>query len=384
VAAARETTQLLRREIDEAREQLVTAHSEAAAAIEARNQTEQRLNEQRRLLEDAQAKLLESFNSLATQALRSNNESFLQLAGAKLEPVQESLRQLTEHIGSIEQARNRAYGALTEQVGQLRAEASNLANALRTPAARGRWGEIQLKRVVELAGMLNHCDFYEQESHAGDDGGRLRPDMRIQLPGGRNIVVDAKVPLSAFIESFEASGEEARLARLREHARRVREHMIVLSARAYWERLQPTPEFVVMFLPGETFYSAALEQDPTLIEQGVDRRVIIATPTTLIALLRAVAYGWRQERLAESAEQISRLGQELHERIATMTGHLNELGGALDRAVRKFNDAAGSMESRVLVSARSLRQMGVASKTEIEALKPLERLSRSLAQSDKP
>lgn len=380
-ASARDSADSLKRELDLARDELTIARTDLATAIEAKRQTEGRFEEQRKLLDDARLKLHESFDALAADALKSNSESFLQMAGLRLQPIQDSFEKLTEHVGSIERARNQAYGALSQQVEQLRGEASNLARALHAPSARGRWGEIQLRRVVELAGMIDHCDFYEQETRE-NDGVRARPDMRIQLPGGRNIMVDAKTPLNAFLESLETTDEPMRLAKLREHARRVSAHMSELSAKAYWEHLQPAPEFVVMFLPGETFFSAALEQDPTLIEQGVERRVIIATPTTLIALLRSVAYGWRQEQLAENAQKISERGRELYERLGTMANHLGELGAALDRAVRKFNDAIGAMESRVMVSARSLSQLGVASKAEIAELQQIERQPRSVANGD--
>jgi DNA recombination protein RmuC len=371
-------------------------------------ESENRLAEERSLLQSAKEKLSDTFKSLAADALRQNNEGFLTLATEKLaaarseaagdlearktaietlvKPLAESLENMERQIQTIEGARREAYGSLTEQVKSLvttqeslRSETANLAKALRSPAVRGRWGEIQLKRVVELAGMLDRCDFYRQES-VDTEGGRVRPDLRVQLPGGKNIVVDAKVPLQAYLEALEAPTEERRAAKLKEHAQQVRSHMNQLSAKAYWDHLQPTPEFVILFLPGETFFSAALEQDPSLIEQGVNQRVILATPTTLIALLRAVAYGWRQEQIAENAQRISDLGQELHERLATMVEHLARLGMSLGRSIEAFNSAVGSFETRVLPKARQFKELGVANTKEITELDPIDRVPRALPE----
>ena len=364
------------------------------------------------LLARAEQSLREAFQSLSAEALRQNNQSFLDLArtslgefqrsaaadldhrrqeiGDLVKPVRESLDKVDSKLQAVERDRVDAYSALREQVRslastqqQLQSETVKLVQALRTPAVRGRWGEIQLKRVVEIAGMLDHCDFFEQQSVSTEDG-RLRPDMLIRLPGGRNVVVDAKAPLGAYLEAMEAADDAARENRLRDHARQVRDHITKLGAKSYADQFEPAPEFVVMFLPGETFFSAALQVDPALIEFGVDKRVIVATPTTLIALLRAVAYGWRQEKLAENAQAISELGREIHERLCTMVDHFERLGGHLDRAVASYNDAVGSLERRVLVSARRLKEAGVGASQEIPSLEGIERSARAVGNPTPP
>jgi DNA recombination protein RmuC len=385
-----------KQEAEELRVRLGTAENAAAASAAQTAQIQANFVEQKALLSEARGQLGDAFKSLAADALERNNQQFLLLAQENLkareqaiegivDPVRESLKSLDDQIRAIENARCAAYGTLGEQVkslfetqSQLRVETANLVKALRAPVVRGRWGEIQLRRVVEMAGMVEHCDFFEQETVQTQDG-KLRPDLRVQLPGGKNIVVDAKAPLQGYLDSVEAPTEEVRTARLKDHARQVRDHMAKLAAKAYWEHQQPTPEFVVLFLPGESFFSAALEQDPSLIEQGVSQGVILATPTTLIALLRAVAYGWRQERLAENAGRISQLGQELHERLATMAGHMSELGGSLKTSVERYNKAVGSLESRVLTTARRFKELGVPSRTGIAVLEPVDSLPRELA-----
>jgi len=357
--------------------------------------------------ERAAADLQNTFKALAGDALKSNNSLFLQIAQETLKrfqteargdlesrqkavadlvaPVRDSLNKVDAQIQQMEVARGDAYGELRAQVQslittqkELQSQTGNLVQALRTPNVRGRWGEIQLRRVVEIAGMLSYCDFTEQESVTTETG-RLRPDLVVKLPGGKNVVVDAKTPLQAFLDAFETTDEEARRACLANHARQVRDHMKTLAGKNYWEQFDPTPEFVVMFLPGETFFSAALEQDSSLIEQGVLSRVIPASPTTLIALLKAVNYGWNQEKLARNAQQISALGKELHDRLRLLAGHISQVGTGLDRAVESYNKAVGSLESRVLVSARKFAELGTSVADDIPELAPIETTARALS-----
>ena len=357
-------------------------------------------------LREAEEQLSNTFKALSADALKSNNTQFLELAkktleveqtGAKadldkrqqaidelVKPVKTSLEKFEAKVSELEKAREGAYAGLTQQVtsllaaqSQLKTETTNLVQALRSPIVRGRWGEIQLRRVVEMAGMLNHCDFFEQESVEGE-AGRLRPDLVVRLPAGKTIVVDAKAPITSYVDAVALTDVDARNAKLVDYARLVRSHVTALGRKAYWDQFDPSPELVVLFLPGEHFFGAALEQDPALIEFGVDQKVIIATPTTLISLLRAVAYGWRQEAVAQNAKEISALAAELYKRISDMGGHLASVGDMLGRSVEAYNKAVGSIETRVLVSARKFKDLGAAPDMDIEVLSSVETSPREV------
>ncbi len=401
------------RDLAAARLELRTAHEEKseAKAKTASLETElslERAAQQKNLAVVAQAKqeFREAFGALAADALRNNNSSFLEQAKSTLgkfqsdakgdldlreqavkqlvAPISESLGKVDQQVRLLEEARNQAYGELKQQVAalvdtqeRLRSETGNLVKALRAPAVRGRWGEIQLLRVVEMAGMLSYCDFVDQQTVTVDDR-RLRPDVVVKLPGGKNVVVDAKTPLQAYLDALESPSEEIRRAKLEAHAAQVREHMRQLSSKSYWEQFENTPEFVVMFLPGESFFGAALEHDPGLIEEGVNKQVIVASPTTLIALLKAVAYGWRQETIARNAQQISVLGKDLHDRLRTLASHFEAVGKGLDRAVEAYNKAVGSLEGRVMVSARRFSELGAPVTDDIVELEPIDTTARTL------
>src|SRR5215216_4397610 len=381
------------------------------AVLQTRLEEERRASQEKlTLLNNAETKLADSFKALSADALRNNNQSFLDLAKENLQtfqqtakgelerrqnaiddlikPLKESLEKVDCKIGELEKTRAGAYSELREQVKalaqsqlQLQSETGNLVKALRVPHVRGRWGEIQLRRVVELAGMLQYCDFVEQETFATEDS-RIRPDVIVRLPGNRTIVVDTKVPFDAFYESISTTDDEVRLARLKDHARLVRAHITSLSRKSYWETVQPTPEFVLLFLPGETFYSAALENDPKLIEDGVSQGVIIATPTTLIALLKAVSYGWRQEQMAENAQEVSNLAKTLYDRLRVFTNYFDDIGRNLDRALDAYNKGVRSLESRVLVTARRFKERGAIAGEEIEILEPVDKAARPLSRDE--
>jgi DNA recombination protein RmuC len=380
-ALREEQIEASRRELETLRGELHALGGRAAELQATLEQERRGMAEKQALLDEARTRLSDAFKALSADALKHNGESFLALARATLEkfqesargdlekrqqaigelvkPMRESIEKFDGRVREIEQARTDAYARLTQQIvsmqetqQQLRGETASLVKALGTPQVRGRWGELTLRRVVELAGMQAHCDFEEQVSMAGENDDRLRPDLVVRLPSGRSVAVDAKAPLTAYLEASEATDDAVRTAKLADHARRIREHIRALTAKNYWERIQPAPEFVVLFLPGEQFYSAALQADPSLIEWSVGQRVILATPTTLIALLKAVSYGWKQEALAVNARQIADLGRELYKRLTDMSGHLAEVGDRLGKATQSYNRAIGSFETRVLVSAR--------------------------------
>ncbi|MGJ8633307.1 MAG: DNA recombination protein RmuC [Luteolibacter sp.] len=360
--------------------------SELSARHEAQRMA---FTEKQAILENAEAKLSMTFKALSADALKASSEQFLHLAKSTLasqteeakgeiekrktaieglvKPVAESLGKFEMRIGEIEKIREGAYSELKEQVralghGQLglQRETASLVKALRQPTGRGQWGEMQLRRVVELAGMQEHCDFTLQTTSTTDEGKRLRPDLIVKLPGGKTIVVDSKTPMDAYLNALEATEDHERDAFLIQHAKQINTHIQQLSSKKYAEQMDDSPEFTVLFLPSESFFSAALNSDPGLIERGVDQGVILATPTTLIALLKAVSYGWRQEALAINAKEISALGRTMHERLAKLADHFSSLGKSLNSAVGHYNNAIGSYETRVLSTARKFEELQVA------------------------
>lgn len=361
--------------------------------------------------EVATTRLATAFSDLSSQSLKSNSETFLRMAeqnlGAQQEkanralgereqavenlvkPIRDALQQSQRQISELEKARSEAYGSIrsqleTMQIGQqsLTQETQNLVNALRRPEVRGRWGEITLRRLVELAGMVEHCDFQEQV-HAASDEKSIRPDMIIRMPDHRELVVDVKTPLDAYLEAAEAKDDAQRQLGLKRHARNVREHIRSLASKSYWKQFDKSPEFVILFIPGDQFLSAALSEDPELIDSALSQQIILATPTSFVALLKAVAYGWRQLALADNAEEIRKLAEDLYGRLAAFVGHLNKVGKQLSSSVENYNRAVGSLERKVLPGARKFVELGIRPKKEIERLEPLESLPRSITENDK-
>lgn len=407
LAETRTQTDIARSELERARKDLTAEQTLRTRAETEKENTRASLDEQRRLLADAENTLKDTFDASAAKALERSSQQFLELARASfaglqkeatgelgkreeaikglVTPLADTLKTLQDRLTKDDATRREDYGSLTEQLRQLsttsedlRKETGSLVTSLRQPQIKGKWGELLLRRALELAGMSPHCDFTEQQTMEVDDGRRQRPDVYVNLPGGGIIVIDAKVPQGAFLNALSARTQDEYRAAMEEHARLVRTHVTQLSSRKYWEQFPQSPEFVVLFLPAESFFSAALEQDKTLIEDAMDKRVVLASPTTLLALLRAVAHGWRQEQLAENAREISDLGKELYDRVSVFAAYMNNIRTGLEAANHSFNDAVGSLEKRLLPGARKLKEKGIQAVKEIPDLEPTETSLRTL------
>ncbi len=394
------------RESAELRNQISLERGARIEAVTRLDASEKSLEEQKILFEHTKKEMKDTFNALSSAALKSSSEDFLRLASEHLgkvmettkgklgehqsamdgmiTPLRETLKRYEEQIKTMEEGRLKAYGSLEEQLRalastheNLQKETSNLVSALKKPHVRGRWGEMQLKRVAELSGMSMYCDFTEQAS-VDTENGKIRPDMVIHLPSGREIVVDSKVPLDAYLDTVSAQSEEERKSSADRHARQVRTHINKLSSKEYWSQFSQSPEFVILFIPGESFLAAALETDVALIEDGIRKSVVIATPTTFIALLRAIAYGWRQEQLAKNASEISSLGKELYERVNTVIKHIEDLGLALKRATDAYNRTVGSLEARMLPSVRKFKGLGISSAADLPTLEQIDSIPRKI------
>lgn len=397
-------------DMDQIRDVLDTEKQVKTEALTKLDEARKGFEEQKALIDTMKQEMTDTFNALSSAALKSSSEDFLRLASESLgkvvtdtkgrlgehqaamdgmiKPLYESLKRYEEQIKTMEEGRHKAYGSLEEQLRtlastqeSLQKETSNLVSALRKPQVRGRWGEMQLRRVAELSGMSVHCDFTEQQS-VETDKGKIRPDMIVHLPMDREIVVDSKVSLEAYLDTVNASTDEEKRSKMEKHAQQVRAHMIKLASKEYWSQFKQSPEFVVLFIPGESFLGAAVEVDSSLIEDGIEKRVIIATPTTFIALLRAIAYGWRQEQVTKNAQEISDLGRQLYERISTLAQHFDNVGRGLEKAIGSYNKAVGSMESRVLPTVRKFRELGVTGSEEIPVLDQVDQVPRSLSLLD--
>lgn len=399
-------------EINKIRIELDAERRSKVEALTRLEEARSSFEEQKALIDTMKTEMTDTFNALSSAALKSSSEDFLRLASEHLgkivtdtkgklgehqaainglvKPLHDALKKYEEQINAIEAKRRQDYGGIEEQIKmlasthqQLSKETSSLVTALRKPQVSGSWGQLSLKRAAEIAGMTSYCDFYEQESVATETG-RLRPDMIVRLPSGREIVVDVKAPVDAYLKAISVSSEEERQKALSGYVNQVRTHMNALGSKSYWDQFPKSPEIVVMYLPGESFFSAALEHDNKLIEDSSLKKVILATPTTFIALLKAIAYGWQQEQLTKNAQQISILGKELYDRINTLTKHFGDIGSAIEKAIGAYNKAVGSMESRVLPSARKFKELGVAGAEEIPSLEQIDHTPRSLdIQPDK-
>jgi DNA recombination protein RmuC len=412
-ATAESTSSEVRKQLETSRVQLEQARARIeeegnrrSSAEASLARTQENLLEQRRLLDDAQSKLSDAFRSLAAETLSESTQQFLELAKSRLEtmqgdatgeldkkrleidalvnPLNDTLKELKSELLRVESSRQEAYGQLTTQVHalndsnkQLRDETGSLVNSLRQPQIKGKWGELTLRRAIELAGLSPHCDFNEQQRVETEDG-QLRPDLIVHVAGGKHIVVDSKVPLHAFLNAMSAPNEGQRLAAMKAHVDLVRKHIRDLSSKTYWSQFEQTPELVVLFMPAEAFFSAALEQDRDLMEDAMRQRVILASPTTLIALLKSVAYGWRQEDVSRNAEKISELGEDLHDRVVKFLEHMKDIRKGLEGANSAYNKAVGSLESRVLPSVRKFKELGVQAAEEIASAEPTETSLRSL------
>ncbi|MDP2753549.1 MAG: DNA recombination protein RmuC [Nitrospirota bacterium] len=394
-------------DINQIRNELDVERQSKVEALTKLDASQKSFEEQKALIEAMKTEMTDTFNALSSAALKSSSEDFLRLASEHLgkvvadtkgklgehqaamdgmiKPLYETLKRYEEQIRSIEESRHKAYGSLEEQLRalaltheNLQRETSNLVSALRKPQVRGRWGEMQLRRVAELSGMSMHCDFTEQQS-MDTEKGRIRPDMIVHLPMEREIVVDSKVSLEAYLDAIAATTEDERKAKMEKHAQQVRSHMNKLASKEYWSQFKQSPEFVVLFIPGESFLSSALDMDNTIIEDGIEKRVIVATPTTFIALLRAIAYGWRQEQLTKNAQEISELGRQLYERMNTLVQHFDSIGSNLEKAISAYNKAVGSMESRILPSVRRFKELGVTGADEIPVIEQIDQTPRNLS-----
>jgi DNA recombination protein RmuC len=384
--------------------------AQAVATLQTRIKDQQTLQLERdAAFEAANSRLATAFSDLSNQSLKANSENFLRLAEQNLsahqekakrelgdreqaveslvKPIREALQQTQKQISDLEKARSEAYGSIRSQLESMQVsqkslaqETQNLVNALRRPEVRGRWGEITLRRLVELAGMVEHCDFQEQVHTTAEDK-TIRPDMIVRMPDQRELVVDVKTPLDAYLQAVEAKDDAQRKLGLERHARNVREHIRSLASKTYWEQFSRSPEFVILFIPGDQFLSAALNEDPDLIDSALSQQIILATPTSFVALLKAVAYGWRQLALADNAEEIRRLAEDLYGRLTAFVGHMNRVGKQLASSVEHYNRAVGSLERKVLPGARKFVELGIRPKKEIEQVEPLESLPRTMVDS---